>query len=157
VDVARHWGARCQLINAYGPTETTVWATFAQCDEDDDRLPIGRPISNTQVYALDGEFDPVPIGVFGELYVGGAGLARGYLGRSGLTAERFVPNPFVEGDRLYRTGDLVRYLPDGNLEFLARLDHQVKVRGYRIEFGEIEAALLSHGAVDQAVVVARED
>jgi amino acid adenylation domain-containing protein/natural product biosynthesis luciferase-like monooxygenase protein len=157
VELGSHWAPRCRFINAYGPTETTVCATFAEYCEGSDRLPIGRPISNTQVYVLDGELEPLPVGVLGELYIGGTGLARGYLGRTDLTAERFVPSPFGHGDRLYRTGDVVRYLADGNLEFVGRIDHQVKIRGFRIELGEIEAALSAHPSVRQAVVVARED
>ena len=151
-----------QVINGYGPTENT---TFTCCyrmervDQVGDTVSIGRPIANTQVYLLDEHGQPVPAGVVGELYAGGAGLARGYLGRPELTAERFVPDPFggMAGARLYRTGDLARYLPDGNIEFLGRRDHQVKIRGFRIELGEIEAALNQHAAVQEAVVVVRED
>jgi acyl carrier protein len=122
-------------------------------------VPVGRPISNTQIYLLDSELAPVPIGIAGELSIGGRGVARGYLNRAELTAEKFIPDPFgaAPGARRYRTGDLARYLPDGKIEFLGRIDRQVKVRGFRIEAGEIEAALSEHPAVRAAVVTAHED
>ena len=146
------------LVNGYGPTENT---TFTCChrvrelDEQATHVPIGRPISNTQVFLLDRHMNPVPIGVPGELYAGGDGVARGYWNRPELTAEKFVPNPFAAAgspDRLYRTGDLARFLRDGTIEFLGRIDHQVKVRGFRIELGEIEAALGLHPAIQEVVV-----
>jgi len=147
------------IINEYGPTETVVGCCTYQVgvdDPSDGPVPIGRPITNTQLYVLDEQLQPLPVGVAGELYIGGAGVARGYYNRPALTAERFVPNPFVTqpGARLYRTGDLVRYRQDSTLEFLGRLDRQVKVHGNRIELGEIETALLRHPAVAQAVVEA---
>jgi amino acid adenylation domain-containing protein len=146
------------LWNMYGPTETTIWSTVDQVTSTDE-ITIGRPIANTQVYVLDRDMQPTPIGVPGELYIGGDGVARGYLGRPSLTAERFVPDPFtaVAGGRLYRTGDLARFLEDGRLECLGRVDHQVKVRGFRIELGEIESALLAMPEVKEAVVFVRED
>lgn len=146
------------LYNEYGPTEGTVWSSVYQSQPGDEHrsVAIGKPIPNVQIYLLDRDLNPVPVGVSGELYIGGAGLARGYFGLSALTAERFVPNPFggQAGERLYRTGDLARYRPDGNIEYLGRVDHQVKIRGFRIEPGEIEAALLQHPHVKEAVVLA---
>lgn len=150
------------LINNYGPTETTVVATFGRVPSiaNADMPPsIGRPIDNTQVYILDEQLRQVPIGVPGELYVGGAGVGRGYLNRPELTAERFIPNPFSNeiDTRLYKTGDLARYLPDGQIAFLGRTDHQIKIRGYRIEPNEIVSVLNGHPAVQKSLVVARED
>ncbi len=146
-------------INAYGPTEATITSTLYESFEQEEpgaggTVPIGRPISNTESYLLDTRLEPVPVGVAGELYIGGVGLARGYLNRPDLTAERFLPHPFTTepGARLYRTGDLAKYLPDGNIEFLGRVDQQIKLRGYRIELGEIEAALAAHTSVREAVV-----
>jgi amino acid adenylation domain-containing protein/non-ribosomal peptide synthase protein (TIGR01720 family) len=149
-----------ELHNLYGPTEATIDATFWSCRRDSQSrtIPIGRPIANTQTYVLDERLSPVPIGVPGELYIGGDGLARGYLKRAELTAERFVPHSYSRegGERLYRTGDVVRYLEDGNLEFIGRVDGQVKIRGYRIEVGEVEEVLRGHSAITDTVVVARE-
>jgi len=150
-----------ELNNLYGPTETAIDATARACVPGDEQrgVLIGRPISNIQVYLLDSRSEPVPVGVSGELHVGGAGLARGYLNRPALTAERFIPNPFGDtpGERLYRTGDLARFLPDGTIEYLGRADHQVKLRGFRIELGEIEVLLCEQPGVRAAVVVVRED
>ena len=145
------------LHDLYGPTETTIHVTHWWCRDDDHRqIPIGRPISGTRTYIMDDDLNLVPQGVAGELYLGGVSLARGYLNRSDLTAERFIADPLHEGERLYRTGDLVRWREDGQLEYLGRLDHQVKIRGLRIELGEIEAELLAQPEIREAVVVAQE-
>jgi amino acid adenylation domain-containing protein len=145
-----------ELWNMYGPTETTIWSTCCRVSTRGEALAIGRPIANTSLYILDAGMAPVPVGVAGELWIGGDGLARGYRGRDDLTEERFVPDPFdgAAGARVYRTGDLARYRPDGNVDFLGRIDNQVKVRGFRIELGEIETVLANHQAVSSAVVVA---
>ncbi|HVR96505.1 MAG TPA: amino acid adenylation domain-containing protein, partial [Thermoanaerobaculia bacterium] len=144
----------CKLHNLYGPTEAAVDVTFWPCTGDSEHgVPIGWPIANTRIHLLDGALEPVPVGVAGELYIGGVNLARGYAGRPELTAERFIASPTGFGERLYRTGDLARYRPDGAIEYLGRVDHQVKIRGLRIELGEIEAALGQHPGVAQAAVL----
>src|SRR5262249_17234721 len=152
------------LMNAYGPTECSDDVTHYAIEQGwhsngSNNVPIGRPLMNQQVYVLDEKVEAVPVGVAGELYIGGDGVGRGYMNRGDLTAERFVSDPFApqRGARMYRTGDLGRWLADGTVEFLGRLDHQVKVRGYRIELGEIEARLVEHAAVVEAVVMAREE
>jgi thioesterase domain-containing protein/acyl carrier protein len=159
-ELAERWGGRHgqRLVNNYGPTEAAVYATSCPVDPDEPGVPtIGRPIDNVEAYLLDARLQPVPIGVAGEICLGGAGLARGYARLPGKTAERFVPHPFsgLPGGRLYRTGDLARLLPNGEIELFGRIDAQLKLRGYRIEPGEIEAALLRHPAVRQAAVVVR--
>ncbi|QRK05610.1 non-ribosomal peptide synthase/polyketide synthase [Archangium violaceum] len=156
------WSGGVKLLNLYGPTENTTnttWYEVKEVPEGATSVPIGRPVSNTEVYVLDERMQPMPVGLTGELYVGGDGLALGYLNRPELTAEKFVAHPFSTepAARLYRTGDLVKYLPDGNLEFLGRRDDQVKVRGFRIELGEIEVALAKHPGVREAVVSVRDD
>jgi amino acid adenylation domain-containing protein len=157
-DLARELLPRCaELWNMYGPTETTIWSTIHRVTSADGPVPCGRPIANTQIFVLDAHRNPVPVGVVGELYIGGSGLARGYLRRAELTQERFIENPFEPNARLYRTGDLARWLPDGSIECRGRVDNQVKIRGFRIELGEVEAVLGRHEAVRQCVVVARED
>ncbi len=157
-DLGEELLSRCgELWNMYGPTETTVWSTVHKVSSARGSVPIGKPIANTQLYLLDARCTLVPRGAIGELYIGGDGLARGYLHREELTKERFVPNPFQPGARMYRTGDLARWLPDGTVECLGRVDNQVKLRGFRIELGEIEARLAEHPQVREAVVIARED
>ena len=150
---------RCGCLwNMYGPTETTIWSTIMNVKSGSGQISIGRPILNTQIYILDSNMEPVPIGVTGEIYIGGNGLADGYLNRPQLTSERFVDNPFKNGRnyKMYRTGDLGRYLPDGNIEALGRVDNQLKIRGFRIEPGEIEALLARHPDIHEAVVAAKE-
>jgi amino acid adenylation domain-containing protein len=157
VDAVYDLGAG-RVFDLYGPTESTTYSTFVLRHKGGP-MTVGRPVANTRVYILDAYRQPAPIGVPGELYLGGQGLARGYLNRPELTAEKFIPDPFsgLPGERLYRTGDLARYRPDGNIEVIGRLDHQVKVRGFRIELGEIESVLSRHQDVQEAVVLARED
>ena len=145
-----------RIYNMYGPTETTVWSTVKELTKAK-KVDIGKPINNTQVYIVDKNNKPQPVGVTGELCISGDGLGRGYLNRPELTAEKFAPNPFISGERMYRTGDLARWLPDGNIEFRGRIDHQVKVRGCRIELGEIESRLLKHEIIKGAVVIEKED
>jgi amino acid adenylation domain-containing protein len=159
-EIAERWANERRFLDAYGPTEATVCASVGGCKAGgNSRLTIGRPIANTKLYILDPQMNPAPVGVRGELYIAGVGLARGYLGKPELTVERFIPNLFSreEGARLYRTGDVCRYLSDGNIEFHGRADEQVKIRGCRIEPAEIEAVLIEQPGVRQAVVVARED
>ncbi|WP_031431291.1 non-ribosomal peptide synthetase [Methylomicrobium agile] len=149
-----------QFYNEYGPTEGTVWSSVyrSKKTDADTMLPIGRAIANVRIYILDKQYQPVPIGVSGELCIGGAGLAQGYLNRSELTAEKFIPNPFsTEGERIYKTGDLARFRADGEIEFIGRIDNQVKIRGYRVELGEIEERLLQHPAIKDAVVLVKEE
>jgi amino acid adenylation domain-containing protein len=158
-ELVKRWGAGRRFFNGYGATEASIRMTSSAYTADAGDPPIGRAVANTQLYVLDAQLEPVPVGVPGELYIGGVGVVRGYLGRPELTAERFVPDPHrgAAGARLYRTGDVGRRRADGEIEFLGRTDHQVKVRGYRVELGEIEAVLRTHGQVKEAVVVLRED
>jgi amino acid adenylation domain-containing protein len=152
------WAPGRQFFNLYGPTEATIWTTYAACEANGGKPAIGRPIANAQVYVMDRDGNLLPRGVPGELVIGGVGVARGYLNRDALTAERFIADPFASHAhaRLYRSGDLVRYRPDGQLDFLGRLDHQVKLRGYRIEIGEIETVLVQHPLVHDAAVMQRD-
>ena len=150
--------ARSKAVwNSYGPTETTVWSTVYKIEQDMEPVLIGYPIANTRVYIVDQTLQPVPVGVVGELLIGGAGLARGYWQRDELNAERFIADPFLDGQRVYRTGDLVKRHADGNIEYIARIDNQVKLRGFRIELGEVEAVFLRQSHVQDAVVMVRED
>ncbi|KAF9986987.1 hypothetical protein BGZ79_005259, partial [Entomortierella chlamydospora] len=157
-EMQRH-GGNVRLVNAYGPTEVTVHSTTYEFTSDSsqlDRLPIGRPISNTRTYVLDKYRNPVPVGVVGELYIGGPGVANGYVNRPDLTSERFLSDPFsnVPDARMYKSGDLVRYMPDGNIVFMGRNDDQVKIRGFRIELGEIEVRLAEHPQVREVILLA---
>src|SRR3984957_5373867 len=161
-DIVAEFGRRskARLYNVYGPTETIIDSAYWLCDGTSDAsiVPIGRPIPNARMYILNSALRPVPVGVSGELYIGGVSLARGYVNLPGLTADKFIPDPFSgePGQRLYKTGDLARYLPDGNIQYLGRGDYQVKIRGFRIELGEIEAALSQHSTVAQSVVTVHE-
>jgi amino acid adenylation domain-containing protein len=157
-ELARQLHISGEILNMYGPTETTVWSTTHKVNGEKSRVPIGRPLANTEIYILDQQLRPVPIGVPGELFIGGAGVVRGYFERNELTAEKFISNPFKPGSgaRLFKTGDRTRYLADGTIEFLGRLDNQVKLRGFRIEPGEIESTLRQHPGVRECVVVVRE-
>jgi amino acid adenylation domain-containing protein len=159
-DIVKRWcNSEHRFFNAYGPTEATVWSTLAEISTISEKPPIGRPIANTQIYILDKHLQPLPIGIPGELCIGGEGLAQGYLNRPELTTEKFILNPFNDkkGARLYKTGDLARYRPDGNIEFLGRIDNQVKIRGFRIELSEIETVLTQHQSVQKALVIAKEN
>jgi amino acid adenylation domain-containing protein len=159
-DLVRRWSSGRQFFNAYGPTETTVCASMYLCRGDErGNPPIGKPINNTQLYVLDKGLNPVPVGINGELYIGGVSLARGYLNREDMTSEKFIPNPFSQdsNSRLYKTGDLVRFLEDGNIEFIGRVDHQVKLRGFRIELGEVEANLEKRPEIKQAVALVKQN
>jgi amino acid adenylation domain-containing protein len=159
-DLAHRLLAKSAAVwNMYGPTETTIWSTVYQITGAEQQIPIGKPIANTEIYILDAQLQPVPIGIPGELYIGGAGLARGYWHQPTLTEAKFIPDPFSRhpADRIYQTGDLARYLPDGKIECLGRADFQVKLRGFRIELGEIESLLCQHPTIAQATVIIRED
>ncbi len=158
-ELVERWAGGRRFFNLYGPTEATIWSTMAELRPGSAAPSVGRPIAGTEAYLVGAHLEPVPVGVPGEMVLGGVGLARGYLGRPGLTAERFVPHPLAgqPGERLYRTGDLARFRPDGEIDFLGRLDHQVKLRGFRIELGEVEAVLAAHPAVRESLALVRED
>ncbi|MFC2146043.1 amino acid adenylation domain-containing protein [Acidobacteriota bacterium] len=158
INLARNKSERLKVINGYGPTENATFSTTFLIDRDfEEAIPIGSPIRNSTAYIVNRWGGLQPVGIFGELWVAGDGISRGYLNRPGLTREKFVKAPFIKGKRLYRTGDIARWLPDGNIEFSGRIDTQVKIRGYRIELGEIERQLLQHSKINQSVVLARED
>lgn len=151
---------KAKIENIYGPTEASIYAAWFSCSENElvsSNTPIGRPVANTQLYIVDRQMNPVPVGVPGELCIAGKGLARGYLNRPELTAEKFVDNPFTPGTKLYKTGDVTRWLPDGTIEYLGRIDHQVKIRGFRIELGEIESQLMAHPQIQSVVVLVKEE
>ncbi|GCE09110.1 hypothetical protein KDAU_64390 [Dictyobacter aurantiacus] len=158
-ELVERWAAGRRFFNLYGPTEASIWSTVMRCEVGEGKPLIGRPIINTQVYILDQRMQPVPVGIPGELYIGGVGVTRGYLQRPDITADRFVPHPFSNepGVRLYRTGDVVKYRATGEIEYIGRVDHQVKIRGQRVELGEIEAVLRLHPAIQECVVLLRED
>ncbi|WP_338925532.1 non-ribosomal peptide synthase/polyketide synthase [Mycetohabitans endofungorum] len=156
--VHKAFGPQVTVVNQYGPSECTMVSTWFKADaQHEGRVPIGRPVPNVRVYVLGQHLEPMPLGVTGELYIAGAGVARGYINQPELSAERFIPSPFEPGERLYRTGDLARWRADGQLEYIGRVDQQIKIRGFRIEPGEIEAALVKHPSIAQSVVVSRED
>ncbi|MBS5824841.1 MAG: amino acid adenylation domain-containing protein [Clostridium argentinense] len=158
INNVRSKNKKLNIINGYGPTENTTFSTCFHINKDyEESIPIGKPIANSTCYVLNKYKRLQPIGVYGELYVGGDGVARGYINNKELTKEKFIANPFVEGDRIYKTGDLARWLPDGNIEFLGRIDHQVKIRGFRIELGEIESQLLKNEKIKEALVISKED
>ena len=159
-EIYKKWEKKRRLVNGYGPTKSTIgpcWSIVSAERKDCSSVPIGKPTRNVKIFVLDKNQQPVPVGVPGELYVGGVGVARGYLDRPGLTAEMFIPNPFGSGDRLYRSGDIVQWLADGELEFLGRDDEQVKVRGFRIELGEVESALAEYPDCQECVVQIRKE
>ncbi len=147
------------IINLYGPTETTIFSTYYICHENEESssIPIGKPLSNYRAYILNQDYYPVPIGVTGELYIAGAGVGRGYINKSDLTDEKFISDPFIPGEKMYKTGDLTRWLPNGDIEYIGRIDHQVKVKGVRVEPDEIKNHILNHKSIENAIVVAKQN